>query len=145
MATVPSDLQQRLPLVRRGYDPYEVQRVVGDLTSEIAALQRANHELRQRLIAATPRELPPPTEPAALDPNEVLHDARLLAQRVLEQAAHEADAMRTAARHEADRIMSDANQHHAHVLHQHHGLADQLQAAHLQISTLLDQLGRAVS
>ena len=52
MLIVPSDTQ-RMPLVRRGYDPYEVQRVVGELTSEIGALRRANAELRRRLDEMT--------------------------------------------------------------------------------------------
>jgi ABC-type transporter Mla subunit MlaD len=52
MVIVPSDTQ-RMPLVRRGYDPYEVQRVVGELTSEIGALRRANAELRRRLEELT--------------------------------------------------------------------------------------------
>ena len=146
MVTVPNDLQQRLPLVRRGYDPYEVQRVVGDLTNEIAALQRANAELRRRLTEASSSESPPPVVADVVPhPDEVLHDARLLAQRMLEQAAFEAETLRTAARHEADHIMSEANQHRADVQQQHHRIGEQLRAAHLQISTLLDQLGRAVS
>ena len=52
MVIVPSDTQ-RMPLVRRGNDPYEVQRLVGELTSEIGALRRANSELRRRLDELT--------------------------------------------------------------------------------------------
>ena len=83
MVIVPSDTQ-RMPLVRRGYDPYEVQQVVGELTSEIGALRRANAELRRRL-------------------DELVH--------------------------ERENAIS---------------LAAQLHEANLQISSLLDQLGRIV-
>lgn len=46
----------RLELVRRGYDPYQVQRLVSTLSLELKALTAENDELRRRLNEA-PRKL----------------------------------------------------------------------------------------
>lgn len=144
MAAGASESEQRLPLVRRGYDPYEVQQLIGQLQSEIGALQRANAELRRRIDEFEHAGTPLPITKSLPDPEVVVDDARRLAERMLEQAAFEAAELRRSARLEADQVMSDANRHRDEVRLHHRTIGEQLQAAHVQISALLDHLGRAM-
>lgn len=45
----------RLEIVRRGYDPYQVQRLVSTLATELKALSAENDALRSRLVDAPVR------------------------------------------------------------------------------------------
>ena len=45
------ELDQQLEIVRRGYDPHQVQRLVGSLAGELKALAVENAALREQLAA----------------------------------------------------------------------------------------------
>ena len=55
------ELDQQLEIVRRGYDPHQVQRLVGSLAGELKALASENAGLREQLAAAEARPAEPPS------------------------------------------------------------------------------------
>ena len=105
------ELDQQLEIVRRGYDPHQVQRLVGSLAGELKALAVENAALREQLAAAEARPAEPPshsltagddaTAARSRETADVLDAARLNVARVMERATKEAAELLAAAEHEA--------------------------------------------
>lgn len=133
MAMVRPDVERQLPLVRRGYDPYEVQRLMGALSNEISALVSLNGELRQRLAKA---ERPLHSVPDVPDSPD-LEQARRYAAELVAAAEREGNTIRQRARIDADRIVELAQQRAAEIEQQHELVAGQLKAAQEQIAQLV--------
>lgn len=85
----------KLELVRRGYDPYQVQRLVATLATELKALVAENDALRARLADAPARardatggfveRRAPGTSAAAIKENAALHENLRWARSALDQ------------------------------------------------------------
>ena len=85
----------KLELVRRGYDPYQVQRLVGTLATELKALVAENDALRARLNDPPVRardatggfveRRAPGTSAAAVKENAELHANLRWARSALDQ------------------------------------------------------------
>ena len=138
MAVVQSDVERQLPIVRRGYDPYEVQRLVGALSNEMRALAATNIELKQRLSLAPPT-LQRSFEPA---PTPALDEARRYAAELIAAAEREGNTIRQRARMDGDRIIQLARQRADEIDQQHTVVAEQLKVmqAHIaQLVRLLEQ------
>jgi cell division septum initiation protein DivIVA len=133
MAAVQGDVERHLPIVRRGYDPYEVQRLVGALSNEMRALAATNTELKQRL-ASVERPLrvalEPPDGPA-------LEETRRYAAELLAAAEREGNSIRQRARIDGDRIIELAHRRAGDIEQQHEVVAQQLRAAQEQIAQLV--------
>jgi len=112
-------MKTELSVVRRGYDPAEVQQLVGELAGELKVLADESDALRARIaeleqqpVAATE------TAPAAPDNDVFAHwsrettalldAARSSVEAVRLQAAADADAIRASAQAEADQILAEA-------------------------------------
>jgi len=133
MALVQGDVERQLPIVRRGYDPYEVQRLMGALSNEMRALAATNLELKQRLARA---ERPLHAVPTPADSPELDHTRRHAAE-LLAAAEREGNTIRQRARLDADRIVELAQQRATDIEHQHDLVAQQLKVAHEQIAQLV--------
>lgn len=138
MALVQGDVERQLPIVRRGYDPYEVQRLMGALSNEMRALAATNVELKQRLARA---ERPLHAVPEPPD-NPELDQARRYAAELLAAAEREGNSIRQRARVDADRIVELAQQRAVDIEHQHQSVAEQLRVAQEQIARLVTLLER---
>jgi cell division septum initiation protein DivIVA len=133
MALVQGDVERQLPIVRRGYDPYEVQRLMGALSNEMRALAATNMELKQRLARAERplHAVPQPPNSPELD------QARRYAAELLAAAEREGNTIRQRARLDADRIVELAQQRATDIEHQHDLVAQQLKVAQEQIVQLV--------
>ncbi|MDO9174584.1 MAG: hypothetical protein Q7V62_07235 [Actinomycetota bacterium] len=125
------DLDHNLELVRRGYDPHQVQRLVGALRDELKAVATENAELRAHLAdpsapvpAATPESVTRLATPAsdeaiavwASDTLEMLAASRANLARVMEQADVDGAALVAAAEQEAATIRESAEAEAARIL-----------------------------
>jgi cell division septum initiation protein DivIVA len=133
MAVVQGDVERQLPIVRRGYDPFEVQRLVGALSNEMRALTAANQELKLRLAGASLRA--PLAATAALTPE--LDEGRRYAAELIAAAEREGNSIRQRARIDADRILELAHQRADEIDRQQVATAEQLRVAHAQIAQLV--------
>ena len=99
------ELDQQLEIVRRGYDPHQVQRLVGSLAGELKALAVENAALREQLAAAEARPAEPPSheaqEKAAQQSTAALAAAEAHAKEMLDGA--EAELAQVTARLEQGR------------------------------------------
>jgi cell division septum initiation protein DivIVA len=137
MAVVQTDVERQLPLVRRGYDPYEVQRLVGVMSNEMSVLTRRNEELRARVVEL--QHLASPSHPSPGGPG--VDDARRHAADLVAAAEREGNAIRHRARIDADRILELATERADEIRKQQAITADQLrvvQAQLAQLATLLE-------
>jgi cell division septum initiation protein DivIVA len=110
-------MKTELSVVRRGYDPAEVQQLVGELAGELKVLADESDALRARIAEL---EQQPAAEPAAAAPDNdvfahwsrettaLLDAARSSVEAVRFQAAADADAIRASAQAEADQILAEA-------------------------------------
>lgn len=127
------DLDHNLELVRRGYDPHQVQRLVGALRDELRAVATENAELRAHLSDpstpvpdATPesstRAATPATDAAiavwASETLEMLAASRTNLAHVMEQAEVDSSALVADAEQEAAGIRDSAEAEAARILEQ---------------------------
>lgn len=119
-----------LTVVRRGYDPAQVQRLVGELAGELKALSAESEALRARVQElehgghGTAESAPGGDAAAATDPasaatsdvfahwsretNALLDAARAAVEAVRSEAAADAVAIRASARAQADQLLAEA-------------------------------------
>lgn len=111
-----------LAVVRRGYDPAQVQRLVGELAGELKVLSAESEALRARVQeleesgAATPVPGAVETSSPRTDvfehwsneTNALLDAARAAVAAVRSQADADAMAIRASARAEADQLLAEA-------------------------------------
>jgi cell division septum initiation protein DivIVA len=116
-----NDVMTELTVVRRGYDPGQVQRLVGELAGELKALSAESDALRARVheleqpahTAATAVAAAHPAEPDVFahwsrETNALLDAARSAVEAVRSQADADALAIRASARAEADQLLAEA-------------------------------------
>lgn len=118
-------MKTQLSVVRRGYNPAEVQELVGQLAGELKVAADENDALRARVTELeheSQRTVPPPppvTTEAPPSDNDVfahwtrettalLDAARAGVEAVKVQAAADAEAIRASAQAEADQILAEA-------------------------------------
>jgi len=102
-------------MVRKGYDPAHVKRVLGEAAAAIRSLQRERDQLLVQLadVKTTPTE---PLEPHRVaealgnEATQVLEAARAAAAERAERAEREAEAVRAEALAEAETIRAEAAQ-----------------------------------
>jgi cell division septum initiation protein DivIVA len=113
-----------LNVVRRGYDPAQVQRLVGDLASELKTLSDESEVLRARVQELERSGPAAGTETSggnhtvavgsdvfshwSRETNALLDAARAAVEAVRAEAAADAMAMRASARAEADQLLAAA-------------------------------------
>ena len=118
------DFENDLEIVRRGYDPQKVQRLVASLAEELKTLAAENASLREQFAQLEQRE----AEPKSSQPDDVisvwsrettdlLEVARQNVARVMEKATAEAAALVAIAENDAETIraqaVADADAHRA--------------------------------
>ena len=104
-------LDGQLELVRRGYDPEQVHRVITTLSSELKALAADNEALRgqvDKLSAAPPSPKVDVFAEWSRETNELLEAARHNVERVMEKANADAAALTAAANADAASIRASA-------------------------------------
>jgi len=112
-----------LTVVRRGYDPVQVQRLVGELAGELKVLSAESEVLRARVVeleqssgavGTVPVHTAAPAAPTDVfqqwsnETNALLDAARAAVAAVRLQADADAMAMRASARAEADQLLAAA-------------------------------------
>ena len=107
-----------LTVVRRGYDPAQVQRLVGELAGELKALSAESDALRARVNELEQHGTPTAAAPTqahtdvfehwSRETNDLLDAARAAVEAVRSQAEADALAMRASARAEADQMLAAA-------------------------------------
>ena len=125
-----NDVDSELELVRKGFDPSQVQQLVGQLSAELKTMAAENDRLRGRMaeLEAAP---PPPPAPGAgsadifahwsKETNDLLDAARASISSVTEKATTDAaaavaagetaaNAIRQRAQLDAEGVMADARQ-----------------------------------
>jgi len=110
------DLDRNLELVRRGFDPTQVQRLVGSLSDTLKALTAENETLRERLAEVEERKAAPKASSPADDvisvwsreTTELLDAARHNVARVMERATADGEALVVRADAEAAAIREKA-------------------------------------
>lgn len=110
------DLDKNLEMVRRGFDPTQVQRLVGSLSGTLKALTAENESLRERLAELEEREAAPKASNPADDvisvwsreTTELLDAARQNVARVMERATADGQALVAKAETDAAAIREKA-------------------------------------
>lgn len=98
-----SDKMPTFSVTRRGYDPAEVDRVVGELTARTAEAQRRGEELEDRL-----RQLEAEREAPSGEPVSFAHLGERVGQ-ILTLAEQEAHEVRDVARAEAEALQKESH------------------------------------
>lgn len=118
-------MKTQLSVVRRGYNPAEVQELVGQLAGELKMASDENDALRARVHELEHQRSvppPPPPQPTASaaqadgdvfahwtrETTSLLDAARASVEAVKVQAAADAEAIRASAQAEADQILAEA-------------------------------------
>jgi cell division septum initiation protein DivIVA len=104
-------LDEQLELVRRGYDPEQVHRVITTLSAELKALAADNEALRRQLDTMSAAPPTPKVDVFAewsRETNELLEAARHNVDRVMEKAHADAASLTAAASADAASIRATA-------------------------------------
>ena len=136
-----SQPEHQFRVVLRGYDPADVDRVLGDLDARLTAAERETSALRSRLAEASREGVPAEAAPVA--PATFEHLGARVAQ-ILGLAAEEAAELRDTARAELEALRKDAEQAAVAVRDEADRYADQRRRdADLESSRVLTDARRA--
>ncbi len=135
-------------VVRRGYDPTQVDAYLPQLVARLEEAERARVEL-QREVASLQRQAPPTFEQLGAEAATVLQDAGRSGEQLVEKARRRADTIVDGAQQQAEQVRQDVEQERAalyaetqQVREFRDGLLENLGRVHGDISALLERTRR---
>src|SRR6266508_1224980 len=112
-------------VVRRGYDPTQVDAYIPQLVARLEEAERARVEL-QREVASLQRQAPPTFEQLGAEAATVLQDAGRSGEQLVEKARRRADTIVEGAQQQAEQIRTDVTSKAQAVMAEATGAAEQV-------------------